>query len=367
MSRRLTVVQLLPALHSGGVERSTLEIAAALVAAGHDSHVVSAGGRLVLALEAAGSTHHALDIGAKSLATPFKAFALRRLLRALQPDIVHARSRLPAWVALGALRGLTPRPRFVTTVHGMNSPGRYSGVMTRGEAVICVSSTVRDYVRAHWPDAESRLVVIPRGVEPAQFPRHPRPDAASRAAVLAELALADDTRLLLMPGRGTRLKGHADAIALLAGLRAHGVPAALWLLGTDEPGREAYVAELRALAAVQDVDGALRVSPPRSEVVRAYAASDLVLQLSRKPEAFGRTVIEALSVGAPVLGWAHGGVGEQLAALQPEGGVALGDTAALVTRARALLDAPPTAPAHIPYTLAAMQQATLDTYARLAG
>ncbi|WP_397573455.1 glycosyltransferase [Silanimonas sp.] len=365
--RRLTVVQLLPALHAGGVERSTLEIAAALVAAGHASHVVSAGGRLVPALEAAGSTHHALALGAKSLATPFKVFALRRLLRALKPDIVHARSRLPAWVALGALRGLSPRPRFITTVHGLNSPGHYSGVMARGDAVICVSDTVRDYVRRHWPAAEPRLVVIPRGVDPAAFPRHARPDAASRAAVLAELALPDETRLLLMPGRGTRLKGHADAIALLADLRAQGVPAALWLLGTDEPGREAYLAELRALAAARGVESALRVSPPRSEVVRAYAASDLVLQLSRKPEAFGRTVIEALSVGAPVLGWDHGGVGEQLAALQPEGAVPLGDPAALLRRAQALLDAPPAAPAHIPYTLAAMQQATLETYARHAG
>jgi glycosyltransferase involved in cell wall biosynthesis len=367
VSRRLTVVQLLPALHSGGVERSTLEIAAALVAAGHASHVVSAGGRLVPALEAAGSTHHALAIGAKSLATPFKAFALRRLLRTLRPDIVHARSRLPAWVALAALRGLSPRPALLTTVHGLNSPGRYSGVMARGDAVICVSDTVRDYVRAHWPEAASRLVVIPRGVDPAAFPRHPRPDPAARAMVLAELGVSGDARLLLMPGRGTRLKGHADAIALLAGLRAGGVPAALWLLGTEEPGREAYVAELRALAAAQGVENALRVSPPRSDVVSAYAASDLVLQLSRKPEAFGRTVIEALSVGAPVLGWAHGGVGEQLAGLQPEGAVPLGDAPALLARAKAFLDAPPVAPSNIPYTLAAMQQATLETYARHAG
>lgn len=367
MSRRLTVVQLLPALNAGGVERSTLEIAAALVEAGHASHVVSAGGRLVPALEAGGSTHHALPIGAKSFATPFRTIALRRLLRSLKPDIVHARSRLPAWLAVGALQGLSPRPCFVTTVHGLNSPGRYSGVMTRGDAVICVSETVREYVRSQWPASSSRLVVIPRGVDPAAFPRHPRPDPAARASVLAELALPDDTRLLLMPGRGTRLKGHSDAIAVLAALRTQGVPAALWLLGADQPGREAYVAELQALAQSHGVASALRVSKPRSEVVRAYAASDLVLQLSRKPEAFGRTVIEALSVGTPVLGWAHGGVGEQLAALQPAGNVPLGDEAELAQRALALLAQPPVAPTSIPYTLAVMQQATLDTYARLAG
>ncbi|WP_028770535.1 glycosyltransferase [Silanimonas lenta] len=366
MARRLTVVQLLPALDSGGVERSTLEIAEALVAAGHASHVVSAGGRLVPALEAAGSTHHHLAIGEKSLATPFRVPALRRLLAGLRPDIVHARSRLPAWLALAALRGLSPRPAFITTVHGLNSPGRYSGVMTRGDAVIGVSETVRRHVLRHWPDAAARLVVIPRGVDVARFPRHPRPDPAARAAVLGELGLPADTRLLLMPGRGTRLKGHAHAVGLLAGLRAAGEPAALWLLGSREPGREAYLAALEAEAAARGVAAWLRISPPRSAVVPAYAGADLVLQLSDKPEAFGRTVVEALAVGTPVLGWDHGGVGEQLAALQPEGAVPVGDAAALLERARALLAAPPAPPAHIPYTLAAMQQATLDLYARIA-
>ena len=170
-----------------------------------------------------------------------------------------------------------------------------------------------------------------------------------------------------MPGRGTRLKGHAEAIALLGELRAEGISAALWMLGTDEPGREAYLAELRTLAESLGVAARLRMSPPRSDVVRAYAAADLVLQLSRQPEAFGRTVVEALSVGAPVLGWAYGGVGEQLAALQPEGAVTPGDATALRAAARRLLDTSPAMPASIPYTLDAMQRATLELYARHAG
>src|SRR5690606_17282294 len=119
--RRLTVVQLLPALHSGGVERSTLEIAAALVAAGHRSIVISAGGRLVESLQAAGSEHIELPVGRKSLlAAPGTMRRLRGWLARIQPDIVHARSRLPAWMAWFALRGLpAPKPRFVTTVHGL--------------------------------------------------------------------------------------------------------------------------------------------------------------------------------------------------------------------------------------------------------
>ncbi|MFN7294064.1 MAG: glycosyltransferase [Lysobacteraceae bacterium] len=365
--RRLVVVQLLPALEAGGVERSTLELAAALVAAGHASHVVSAGGRLVASLEAAGSQHHALAIGAKSLATPFRIPALRRLLRDLSPDIVHARSRLPAWLALGALRGLRPRPAFVTTVHGLNSPGAYSAAMTRGDAVVCVSDTVRRHVLEHWPGAASRLVVIPRGIDPGQFPRRTRPDSEAAAAIRAELGLAPTTDLLLMPGRGTRLKGHGHALRLLADLRAQGRDVALWLLGAAQPGREAYLDELRAEAAALGVADRLRVSPPRGDVVRAYAGADLVLQLSGQPEAFGRTVLEALAVGVPVLGWDHGGVGETLRAVWPAGLVAHGDATALHARAAALLDDPPPLPASLPYPLSAMQTATLDLYARLAG
>lgn len=170
--RRLTVVQLLPALHSGGVERSTLEIAAALVAAGHRALVVSAGGRLVQPLLDSGAEHLTLDIGRKSLLTLRHLPTLRRLFAEVGADIVHARSRLPAWLGLYAIRALpaAQRPHWVTTVHGLNSPSRYSAVMTSGERVICVSNTVRDYVQRHYPTVpEQALQVIPRGVDVAQF------------------------------------------------------------------------------------------------------------------------------------------------------------------------------------------------------
>jgi len=372
VSRRLTVVQLLPALESGGVERSTLEIAAALVAAGHRAIVVSAGGRLLPALLESGAEHIELDIGRKSLATLRHARALRALFLRERADIVHARSRLPAWLGRWALRGLPEGrcPHWVTTVHGLNSPGRYSAVMASGERVVCVSDTVRDYVLRHYPATDpARLRTIPRGIDPAQFPHRPHPDPAARAHLAAEHpVLAGDGPLLLLPGRGTRLKGHADALRLLAALRAAGSPdARLWLPGAREAGREAYIAELEAQARALGVDAAVAFTAPTSRMAEAYAACDLVLQLSRKPEAFGRTVVEALSVGRPVLGWAHGGVGELLARLQPSGAVAPFDAAALADAAAALLRAPPPPPDTIPYTLQAMQRQTLDLYAELAG
>jgi len=370
--RRLTVVQLLPALESGGVERSTLEIAEALVHAGHRAIVVSAGGRLVPRLQAMGAEHIELDIGRKSLLTLRHARSLQALLARERADIVHARSRVPAWIAVLALRTMPARSpaagtRFVTTVHGLNSPSRYSEVMTRGERVICVSGTVRDYVLRHYPRIDAaKLRVIERGIDPAAFPRTAQPDSQARAwAAQQHPALGGEGPLLLLPGRGTRLKGHAEALTLLAGLRNDGIDARLWLPGAREPGRETYMAELEAEAAKLGIAEAVVFSPPIDAIARAYAASDLVLQLSHKPEAFGRTIIEALSVGRPVLGWAHGGVGELLARLQPAGAVAPFDHAALHRTARSLLAHPPSPPATIPQTLHAMQEATLAVYAEL--
>jgi glycosyltransferase involved in cell wall biosynthesis len=367
--RALTVLQLLPALESGGVERSTLEIADALVAAGHRSLVASAGGRLLESLQATGSTHFTLDIGRKSLWTLRHVAGLRRLIEAERPDIVHARSRLPAWIAHLALRGLrAPRPHFVTTVHGLNSVNRYSAIMTRGERVICVSDTVRAHVLRHYAGVEpARLDVIPRGIDPEQFPHghQPSPQWCSRfAADYPELA---GGVLLTLPGRGTRLKGHADAIGLLAALRSSGIDARLLLLGAREAGRERYIDELQQQARQLGVAEWMVATPPRSDVRDIYAHSQLVLQLSTRPEAFGRTVIEALSLGRPVLGYAHGGVGESLAQLYPDGLVALSDAAQLATRARVLLDAAPQLPPINGPTRAAMQSRTLALYRQLVG
>ena len=368
--RRLTVVQLLPALESGGVERSTLEIAQAQVRSGHRALVVSAGGRLLPALLETGAEHITLDIGRKSLLTFRHLPALRKLFLDEQVDVVHARSRLPAWLGWKAVQGIAAnaRPRFVTTVHGLNSPGWYSAVMARGERVVCVSDTVRDYVLQHYPQTDpAGLRVIPRGIDVAQFPRAAHPDRAARSKLAAlHPALAGEGPLLLLPGRGTRLKGHVDALRLLATLRATGTDARLWLPGAREAGREQYIAEMESEALRLEIAGVVAFTPPTARIAEAYAASDLVLQLSRKPEAFGRTVIEALSVGRPVLGWAHGGVGELLAELQPAGAVPAFDEAMLAASARALLAQPPPPLATMPYTLQAMQDATLALYQELA-
>lgn len=362
--RRLTVVQLLPALQSGGAERSALEIGRALVAAGHFSIVVSSGGRLVERLKAEGSEHFTMPIGDKHLRTLALVPRLRGLLAELGADIVHARSRLPAWIGWRALRGMSkPRPHFITTVHGLNSPGWYSGIMARGERVICVSNNVRDHVLRHYPRTDpARLVLIPRGVDTHEFPFGYQPEDDWRKRFFAEYPQLAGAPLLTLPGRGTRLKGHAHAIELLSDLQARGVDARLLLLGAREPGREEYIDELEKLAIRLGISRRVVITPPRSDVRDIMAVSTLILQMSTSPESFGRTVIEALALCRPVLGFAHGGVNELLTELYPAGRVPMGDRSRLAERAAELMRSAPAIQPLVRYRLADMQTATLALY-----
>lgn len=360
-------MQLLPALESGGVERSTLEIAQGLVQAGHHALVVSAGGRLVPDLEALGATHLKLPIGRKSPLTLRHVIGLRRLIQTHQPDIVHARSRLPGWIGYWALRSLGPSaPAFVTTVHGLNSVSAYSAILTRGERVICVSDTVRTHVLSHYPKTDpSRLRVIERGIDPGLFARDLGAPEPWRQALYQTHPQLAGRRWFVLPGRGTRLKGHAAAIELIAALRRAGHDVALLLQGVIEAGRERYLDELRALAAQHGVSEALALAAARRDVREVMTESFAVLQLSSKPEAFGRTVTEALALGRPVLGWDHGGVGELLQRHFPQGAVPLGDLPALTRRAADWLQHPPQPPQLAAFSLHQMQAATLAVYQEL--
>lgn len=365
-ARPWTVVQLVPALHAGGAERSTLEVARALVDAGHRSLVISAGGRLVASLEAEGSRHITLDVGRKSLRSLMRVVPLRRLLRELAPDIVHVRSRVPAWLTSWALRGLHPAPHLVTTVHGMNHPGAYSGVMLRGERVIVVSQSVRDFVLTHYPEVDAgRIRVVPRGIDMQAFPYGYRPDDVWRTEFFRRNPQLAGAPLLTLPGRGTRLKGHHDAIELVAALAARGMDTRLLLMGVVEPGREDYVQELRALVHARGLDDKVVMTPTRDDVRDVFAISALVLQLSTRPETFGRTVVEALSLCRPVLGYAHGGVGELLSELYPAGRVPPGDRERLTERAAELLRLAPSIAPLSNYRLEDMQRGVLEVYAEL--
>lgn len=364
----LSVVQVLPALEGGGVERGTLEIAQALVAAGHRSIVLSAGGRLVSELEQAGSEHYSWPLGAKSLRTLAQIYPLRRWLATQKVDILHLRSRLPAWVTWLAWRGLAPeqRPRLVTTVHGLYSVSRYSEIMTCGERVIAVSETVRDYLTQHYPRlSPDKIRVIYRGIDPQQFPYGFQPSAEWYRAWYSRYPQLQGQRVLTLPGRLTRLKGHLDFIQLIAQLRARAWPVHGLIVGGQDPRRLAYAAELQQRVAELELQAHITFTGQRADMREIYASSDLVLSLSTQAESFGRTVLEALALGVPVLGYAHGGVGELLQRLFPAGAVPLAQRAQLTTWVDAWLQQPQRPQPFDQFRLAAMQAQTLALYHEL--
>lgn len=320
--KKLTVLQLLPALESGGVERGTLEIAEALVKRGHRALVMSAGGRLVAPLTACGAEHFAWPIGKKSLKTLLLVGKLRRFLLQQKVDIVHARSRAPAWIAWLAWRGMNPktRPRFVTTVHGLYGVNRYSAIMARGERVIAVSDTVRDYILHAYPDTPPRTIqVIHRGVDGAAYPHGWQPDPAWRQAFFAQFPNAAGKRLVTLPGRITRLKGHEDFIEIVARLKRRGLPVHGLIAGGASPSKRRYLQKLRYRVKSLGLADDISFTGQRDDLKNILAISNLVLSLSTQPESFGRTTLEALRLGVPTAGYDHGGVGEILRAAYPEG------------------------------------------------
>lgn len=365
----LTVLQVLPALDAGGVERGTVEVARELCRRGHRALVVSAGGRMVPELEETGARHITWAIGKKSPLTLNYVRPLRQLLLSEKVDILHARSRLPAWIAHMAWRKLEPerRPRFLTTVHGPYRPNRYSAIMTRGERIIAISNWILEYVREHYPEVDpARVRVVPRGVDPLQYPHGYRPDAEWLARWRSEVPRALDRFVVTIAARITRRKGHEDFIGVVNLLKQRGLPVHGLIVGGAEPSKRKYRDELKSLVAKLDLGEDISLLGHRPDLREIFAVSDAVVSLVREPEAFGRTTIEALSLGVPVVGYDLGGTAEILRNVFPEGLVTAGNIDAAAARLAQLRDSPLRPPAKHPYTLQRMLDAELAVYEELA-
>ncbi len=318
----MKVMQLLPELNSGGVERGTLEIAKALIADGHQSIVVSNGGRLVTELEAQGSTHLNLAIHKKSLTSLWKIRPLRQLILQHQPDIVHVRSRIPAWLTHFALKGIpvNQRPHLISTVHGFYSINRYSAIMTQAEKVIAVSNSVVQYITANYKNCPPKDIVrIYRGIDSKDFPHGYQPSAQWFNQTFNDFPQLENKFLICLPGRITRLKGHETLIELMQQLIQHYPNVHAVVVGGADLKKSAYLTELEQNIQAKNLRDHISFVGHRSDIREWLAFSDLVLSLSTQAETFGRTALEALSVGTPVIGWNRGGVAEILSNLYPQG------------------------------------------------
>ncbi|MCB4811268.1 glycosyltransferase family 4 protein [Methylovorus menthalis] len=367
IKKRLTVLQVLPALESGGVERGTLELGHYLVQQGHRSLVMSAGGRLVEQLEQQGSEHFQWPIGRKSFLSLRLVRPLRHFLREHAVDILHVRSRFPAWICYLAWKGMDPakRPRLVTTVHGTYSVSAYSAVMTKGERVIVISKMIRDYVLQHYPVDAGRLRLNYRGVDPAVHRYGYQPRADWLEAWYRDYPETQGRQLLTLPARLTRWKGQENFITLLAQLRQQGAKVHGLIVGDVQAGKGAYLDELKLQAERLGVADSITFTGHRQDIRDIMAMSHIVFSLSQQPEAFGRVTMEALSMGVPVIAYAHGGVAEQLTALLPQGAVPVGDLDAALKLSLAWLQQAPQVPENQVFRLQTMLENTLAIYQEL--
>jgi glycosyltransferase involved in cell wall biosynthesis len=301
----MTVLQILPELDTGGVERGTLEIGSSLVRNGHRSLVVSAGGKLVGQLEAEGSRHLHMAVGNKSLSTFKYILPLRRLMLEEKVDILHLRSRMPAWIAYLAWKSLpaSQRPALVTTFHGFYSVNGYSGIMAKGQTVIAVSGAIAAHIAEKYGRTEG-VTTIHRGVDVGVF----NPELVGRERIdhLQRIwELVPDVPVIMLPGRFTSWKGHA---VLLKALVMMGNPAVQVVFVGDQRESESYTEELLQIMRNSGLLGKVKMVGRCQDMAAAYLLADLVVSASSgRPEAFGRVSAEAMAMGRPVVATAHGG------------------------------------------------------------
>ncbi|MCW2309642.1 glycosyltransferase family 4 protein [Rhodobium gokarnense] len=388
-----TVLQIVPELETGGAERTAVDVAAELVRQGWRAIVVSAGGRLVPELEAAGAEHITFPAATKNPALMLvNAFRLAGIVRREKVDILHARSRAPAWSALLAAR-LTGTP-FVTTYHGAYNQksalkGFYNSVMARGDVVIANSGYTARLIAARHMVADngvaadgSRVVVIHRGTDLADYA-----EGAMTPGRLADLrtawGLEGDAPVILHLARLTAWKGQTVLIDALARLAAEGRDV-VGILAGDAQGRTDYVADLTRRIAAHGLEGRIRLVGHCADPAAAMHLATVVAVPSTEPEAFGRAAVEAQAAGRPVVVSDLGAVPETvLAPPEVAAGARTGwrvpacDAAALAEGLREALDLTPEAraalaaraAAHVQthFSLGAMTGATLRQYERLLG
>lgn len=339
--RSATVLQVLPALNTGGVERSTVEVAEAVVEANGRAIVVSSGGTMVYELTRVGAEHIEIPAHSKNPFVMYKNIdRLVDIIKKYRVDVVHVRSRAPAWSAYFAAKR-TGKP-LVITFHGTYSTGnflkrRYNAIMTSGDKIIANSRFIAGHMRRIYGVPVNKIRVIHRGVDLQKF--SPQAVSAERVVALAnEWRLDDGYPVIMLPGRLTRWKGQTVFIDAIKELGRRDIRC---LLVGDAQGRDDYRKELENLVESNGLGEIVRIVDHCDDMPAAYMLTDIVVSASTDPEAFGRVVIEAQSLGRPVIATAHGGAQETVIENETGWLVKPGDPKALAKTIQRALDLSP--------------------------
>ena len=306
----MKTLQLVPAMEQGGVERGVVEVNRAMAAAGWENVVVSAGGRLAAQIESDGERHVVMDVKSKNPFTYLlRARKLRKLLEAERPDVVCAHSRVPAWLFVRANRRLGIP--WISFAHGANSVSWYSAVMTRGDLVVTPSNFIAEHLKANYGLDGGKIRVIPRAIDRTKFDVE-RLDHTFMDAKRSEWGI-EGSFVVMGVGRITQLKGYDTLIravkeAQKAKRGADGRPFRLVIVGEAEALRKDVETNLRRLVKELAMEDCVVFAGNQSKIAECLALADVVVSSNtRKPEAFGRSMAEALAMGRPVVAKAFGG------------------------------------------------------------
>ncbi|MEM6603206.1 MAG: glycosyltransferase family 4 protein [Pseudomonadota bacterium] len=312
----LTVLQIIPQLVSGGAERSTVDIAHTLVKEGHKALVISQGGHLVEELERVGAKHIAMPVALKMPWTIYKNISsIAEIIKNHKVNIVHCRSRAPAWSAYYAARRMGAK--FITTYHGLYSEQSlfkktYNGIMVKGDAIISVSDFITAELKKRYPDVTTKVHTVKRGINLSHF----APEHVTRQRIeqlIKSWGLVDDLRnVILLPGRITQLKGHMILIDAVKELLKKRKDFVCVCPGDVHAGKDAYADKVLAKIHKSQLDGYILLPGGCLDMPAAYAISNIVVAPSTKPESFGRIPIEAQLMGKPVVASSHGGFCETI-------------------------------------------------------
>ena len=358
--RKLKIIQILPSLNTGGVERGVLDFNKYLVAKGHQSYVISNGGRQVKNLIDEGGEHIHMQISNKSLLTLLQAKKLADVINEISPDIVHIRSRVPAWVLqLSKLFIKNPRPLIFSTFHGLYSTPFYSRIMASFDHIIAISKTVEKYVLDNYPEhLKFAPRLIYRGSDEAYFSKNYQPQDAYIDNFFDQFPKLTNKKILSFPGRLSSWKGQESFIKLISELPEEfsGL-----IVGPYQNAKKKYLKNLRTLIQNYSLVDRVFFYDAKDDIRDIYYLSTIVFNLSSKPEPFGRTTLEAAMMGKKICGWDRGGAGEVLDMCYPDGKVEFGDFRQLTEKVKELTNSDKS-PDNIFLTADLMHSKTVEFY-----
>lgn len=294
----MRIIQFIPNLNEGGVERGVVDLNKEFIRHGIDNIVISNGGRLVNNILKDGGKHISFDIASKNIFTMIsRVLKLRKILKELNPDILHVRSRVPAWLVFFANKSL--KIKVVSTVHGFNSISAYSKIMVNANRIICGSQFMIEHIKKHYDADENKITLISRGMDEEYF-NNLNFDKAFIDKLIKNHKL-EDSIVLSQIARITHWKDQETTIKAIALIKEKYSNIKLLLVGSYSQDRESYFNTLLQLIKEYKLEENVVFLGFSEKIKEILSITDINISSSNKPETFGRANVEGMFLGVPLI------------------------------------------------------------------